>query len=134
MAFLPEGGVLQNEIEVEEMPSRTYRLDLKNKRISGHTDGLDAVKQAAYKILQTERFEYLIYSWSYGFEGDGLIGKDRLFVQSELKRRIREALLQDDRITDIEGYSITFEGDRALVQFSIISDYGTFGMEVSANV
>lgn len=134
MAVLPQGGLLQNEIETEEMSSRTYRLDLKNKRITGHTDGLDAIKQAAYKILHTDRFEHLIYSWSYGFEGDGLIGQDRLFVQSELKRRIREALLQDDRISDVSDVQISFEGDWALVQFTAISDYGSFNLEVSANV
>src|SRR5690625_3726353 len=135
MAVLPQGGiVLQDEMEEEQMPSRTYRLDLEKKRIVGHVDGLESVKQAAFLILQTERFEHLIYGFSYGFEGRCLIGQDRLYFQSEIKRRIREALLQDDRIIEIEEFQISINGDSALIQFTVVSDYGTFEMEVAQNV
>lgn len=128
---VPQGSVLQREIVFEQQPSRTYKLDLQRKRMVGKTDGLDAVKQSVYKILKTERFAHLIYDASYGFEGHGLIGHDPLFVQSELRRRISEALLQDDRVTDITDFQISLEGDSALVRFTVVSDYGTFDMEVS---
>lgn len=131
---IPQGGVLQGDIEIVQQPSRTYRLDLKNGRVSGMTDGFDAVRQAVYKIIHTERFAYLIYDPSYGYEGRGLIGKDQLFVQSEIRRRVQEALLQDDRITGVEDLQIKFEGDEARVRFTVVSDYGTFDMEVTQNV
>lgn len=131
---VPQGSLLQRGFEIKRQPSRTYRLNLRHNRISGMTDGLEAVKQAAYKILQTERFEHLIYDSSYGFEGKGLVGKDPLFVQSELRSRIREALLQDDRMTDIADMQISLQGDTALIRFTVVSDYGTFDMEVSQNV
>ena len=38
------------------MPSKTYR-------ISGYIDDKDAIVQAIYLILSTERYESLIYSW-----------------------------------------------------------------------
>lgn len=131
---VPQGGILQNDIEIEQQPSRTYRLDLANYRIVGMTDRFDAVKQAVFKILQTERFTYLIYSASYGFEGGGMVGYDRSFVQSEMKRRIREALLQDDRIISVENFQMTFEKDSALVRFTVISLYGNFEQEVMQGV
>lgn len=98
------------------------------------TDGLEAVKQAVYKIFHTERFAHLIYDGSYGFEKRGLIGKDPMFVQSEIRRRVQEALLQDDRITSVEDLQIEFDGDTAQVRFTVICDYGTFDMEVTQNV
>lgn len=131
---IPQGGTIQGGIEIEHQPSRTYRLDIERGRVIGMTDGLDAVKQAVYKIIHTERFAYLIYDSSYGYEGHGLIGKDPLFVQSEIRRRIQEALLQDDRITDIQGLQIEFEGDTARVRFTVVSDYGSFDLEVAQNV
>lgn len=131
---VPQGGTIRDDIEFVQQPSRTYRLDFERGRISGMTDGLEAVKQAVYKIFHTERFAHLIYDGSYGFEKRGLIGKDPMFVQSEIRRRVQEALLQDDRIAEIKGLQIEFEGDAARVRFTVICDYGTFDMEVTQNV
>ena len=51
-------------IKQADMPSKTYRIDFQTGRISGTVDGRDAMVQAIRKILQTERFQYLIYSWN----------------------------------------------------------------------
>ena len=60
-------------LEDETQPSLTYALDAENGRIRGKVDGLEAVKQAVYLVLSTERFAHLIYSWNYGAELDGFI-------------------------------------------------------------
>lgn len=82
----------------EHMPSMTYRMAAEKKEVRGALDGMDAVKQAVYKILQTERYKYVIYDWNYGVELEDLLGKAVSFVIPELQRRITEALLTDDRI------------------------------------
>ena len=41
----------------------TYRLG--DESIEGKTEGIEAIKQAIYKILLTERFEYEIYDDNY---------------------------------------------------------------------
>ena len=61
------GGAVEVETAASQ-PSRTYAVDWQTGRVSGFVDGTDALKQAIYKILQTERFAHLIYSWNYGFE------------------------------------------------------------------
>lgn len=134
--MIPQGSTLQaaGSIDVEEQPSRTYRMDLEKGRIGGNTDGLEAIKQAAFKILQTERFHYLIYSTNYGSEINGLVGSSPLFVQSELRRRISEALLQDDRITSIDSMQFSFTSDSVLVRFTVITNSGSFNMEVTQSV
>ncbi|GGG81760.1 DUF2634 domain-containing protein [Paenibacillus radicis (ex Gao et al. 2016)] len=136
--MIPSGGIQLTEDLVTEsqQTSRTYALNIAGGRISGFVDGLDAVKQAVFKILQTERFEHFIYSFDYGFESMNLIGGAAGYMKSELKRRIQEALLQDDRITGVSDFEMTVEGDSALVTFQVQSDYGDFlsTMEVKGNV
>lgn len=132
--MIPQGGSLQANQNIEQQPSYTYRVDFATNRISRHSDGLEAIKQAVFKILQTERFQHLIYTSNYGVELNSLVGKSRPFVQSEIKRRIKEALLQDDRIIAIEGMLVTFNGDQALVEFVVVTQYGSFRQEVRRNV
>lgn len=121
---LTQGPQADDEIDIEEQPSLTYKLDLKKKRIIGMTNDKEAVKQAIFKILQTERFEHLIYTSNYGRELDGLIGTNRLFIQSELKRRITEALKNDDRISDVIDFNFTFGESDVIVTFTALSQYG----------
>ena len=61
-------GFLEEDFEIEEQPSRTYKMYLEQEVINGFTDGLDAMKQTIYMILNTERYQYIIYSWNYGIE------------------------------------------------------------------
>ena len=115
-------------IEIEIVPeevietSRTYKLS--SDKIQGYTDGLDALKQAIYKVLNTERFEYPIYSFNYGIELEDLLGKDPVYVQIELKRRIRECLLRDDRITEVDNFKFEVNGDEIKCTFDVHSIFG----------
>lgn len=105
--------------------SRTYMVDWQTGRVGGFIDGLEALRQAIYKTLQTERFAHLIYSWAYGFEGDKLLGQTRGIVEAEAERYIAEALTADDRIDRIEGFTLTFHGKRAATAaFTAVSNIG----------
>lgn len=61
-------------------------------------DGREAMEQVIYKILNTERYRYVVYSWNYGIELMDLFGMPADYVCPVLEKRISEALLQDDRI------------------------------------
>jgi hypothetical protein len=102
--------------------SRTYKMV--GDRIQGYTDGLDALKQAIYKVLNTERYEYPIYSFNYGIELESLLGKDPIYVQIELKRRIRECLLRDDRIAEADNFRFEMAGDTIKCTFDVHSIFG----------
>lgn len=101
-------GLLDRDFSIEERPSRTHRMDAERKSIHGMTDAQDAMRQAIYKILNTERYEYEIYSWDYGIETLDLYGEPVTWVVPELERRIREALLQDTRITEVSDFEFDF--------------------------
>lgn len=130
--MLPELNSV-NQVD-DSMPSYTYNINRNTNRISGYIDNKDAIIQAIYLILQTERYESMIYNWYYGVEIDGLIGKNRDYVTSELKRCIREALLEDDRITEVTDFSITYSNDTALVQFLVQTVIGDIQMEWEVNI
>lgn len=105
--------------------SRTYMVNWQTGRVGGFIDGLEALKQAIYKIIQTERFAHLIYSWWYGFEMNQLLGQSHRIVEAEAERYFSEALTADDRIDRIEDFAITFHGKReATVTFTAISNIG----------
>lgn len=110
--------------ENDRMPSYTYYIDFDRNRIIGTVDDIEAVKQAIYLILQTERYESLIYNFYYGTEFDSLIGKSRELITSELERRIREALLEDDRIVRVTDFTIEFTSDKAIVEFTVNTIFG----------
>lgn len=124
--MIPQNIVTDNDIgfEIMEQPSNTYRIDLENKRILGYIDGIDAVKQAIYKILFTERYNYAIYSWNYGIELQDLIGKSKDFVYFNLEKRITEALLQDDRINSVDNFVFASDKGDVHVTFTVNTVFG----------
>ncbi|MDE5996031.1 MAG: DUF2634 domain-containing protein [Eubacterium sp.] len=130
--MIPEVEDNMVEIEVETEPSKTYFLDIENGRIRGFTDELEAVRQAVYLILNTERYDYLIYSWDYGVELKELIGEPKEYAYPEIKRCITEALLQDDRITAVDDFEFETGKKSVHVKFTVYTIYGD--MEVETDV
>lgn len=116
------------------MPSKTYYINRNTNRISGYIDDKDAIVQAIYLILSTERYESVIYNWYYGTEFDSLVGKDRDFVKSELKRRIAEAILEDDRILDVTDFDISFNKDVVNVVFLVETNIGDININWEVNL
>lgn len=115
MATLPAAGDGPDlaAFEIKSQPGRTHRLDLARNRTRGMTDGKEAVLQAVYLALSTERYAYPIYSRNYGVELADLVGQPRDYAMSEIKRRITEALEQDDRVTGVDGWTFE-EGPRSV--------------------
>lgn len=136
--MLPEvnemAELLASEEEIETEPSLTYKLHMEGKRILGMADELDAMKQAVYKILNTERYQYLMYSWDYGIELQDLYGEPMPYVIPELERRVKEALLQDERILEVSDFSFEVLGNELRVEFVVKTIYGEFEEEVEVEV
>lgn len=125
----------KNIIE-KSKPGYTYRMDIKNKRLVGMVDEMDAIKQSVYKILSTERYKYLIYDWRYGRELEGLIGKSPYEIQNEIHSRVKEALLMDDRILDVTQIKVLDVQDDKYIPIILTLDTteGQFMTEVVIHV
>lgn len=127
-------SALTTDLEIVEEPETIKTYKLSNDRIQGFMDSLEALQQDIYKRLNTEKYEYPIYSFSYGIETDDLIGKDRTYVQVELKRRIIECLLQDNRIQSVDNFVYSVSGDSMLCTFDVVSIYGELTITKEVNV
>lgn len=123
-------GFLDKDFEIARQPGMTYRMQTAEKRVRGYTDGREAVRQAIYKIIMTERYQYAMYSWNYGIELVDLLGEPVTYVCPELKRRITEALLWDNRIKSVDDFQFTFPQRGAVhVAFTAHTVYGDVAAE-----
>lgn len=136
MIMIPDTStILTTDLEVVTMPSKQHQMILQTTRISGMVDRLEAVRQAIYKILNTERYAYIIYSWNYGIELVDLYGKNPVYVCPELERRIKEALLQDDRITSVDSFEFDI-GTKSVVsvKFTAHTIFGDLDEEMKVKI
>lgn len=123
-------AVNMRSLRVKPFPSRTYRLGESN--IAGFVDGLEAVKQAVFHILSTERYAYSIYDDNYGVELEQFIGASLPYIEANIYAVIRDALMQDDRIVGVSVDGVTqTDHNSVLIEITVNSSLGTFGTEVS---
>lgn len=118
-------NVLTQELEEEILPSKNYKMNIQQNVINGYCDEIEAMKQVIYKILNTERYQYLIYSWDYGIELMDLFGEPISFVCPELERLIKEALEQDDRIELVDDFQFDISVKKTVdVTFTVHTIFG----------
>lgn len=126
--------LLENLETVAEQTSRTYCLDIEKNTISNFCDGVQAMRQTIYCILNTERFNHLIYSWNYGIETEHLIGANTTYIIPELERVITEALLQDTRIAEVKEFNFDVEKNKVIVKFTVVTTVGDIEIEKVVNI
>ena len=132
--MIPNIDILVDKITEKTYSTRTYKIIVDVDRISGHVDGLESIAQAIYLILSTERYEHIIYSWDYGVELLDLCGKPTSYVMSELPRRIKEALIQDDRISDVVDFTFEKKRNSLLTKFTVVTKLGNISNELEVAV
>lgn len=135
MALLPEGINIGADTEVvfEDYPTYTYYVDPLTKQINGMVDGLSAMVQAVEIIMSVERYMFQIYTKNFGIEFEGLIGESYGFVMSELKRRIRDAFVPDNRIVEARDFKFEAEPVQGILtlSFTVITVFGDFLYETT---
>lgn len=134
MALLPTASNTSTELKIESQPNKSYKMLVDDEKVLGTVDDLEAIEQACYKILNTERYQYVIYSWNYGVELQDLFGKPIPYVFSELPRRIREALTQDDRVTDVTDFDLSNNKGDVLAKFKVVTARGVIEMQKGVRI
>lgn len=132
---------LEADFDMESEPSLTYAMKVsdepekKDSIFLGNVDGEAAIRQAIMKILNTERYEHEIYSWDYGIELQDLYGMPMSYVMSEIKERIEDALLADDRIEAVDDFEVEIAGKRTLhCSFTAITTQGEITEEMEVEM
>lgn len=125
---------LEQDFEPENQPTHTYKMNLERELVQGYTDDLEAIKQAIYKILSTERYQYVMYSRNYGIELLDLFGEPISYVCPELERRISEALTWDDRIQSVDNFEFSAaKKGEVHVSFTAHTVFGDVNAERTVN-
>lgn len=112
--------------DVITMP-KEYGLDFKTGQLTGEiVEGIEAIKVWIWNCLHVQRFRHPIYSWDYGADLEQYIGQEvtQEFLNTDCEDEIRETMLVNPYITDIEDFSASFEKDRLLISFRVITKFG----------
>lgn len=125
---------LIDDFDIKEQTSNTYKLIYLKDRLKGFTDEIEALKQTIYFILNTERYDYLIYDWNYGFQIKDLIGQNPNDILQTIQARISDALIQDTRITEVSNFSFDVIKNKVKTTFTIKSIFGDLQQEVNINL
>ncbi|WP_101774005.1 DUF2634 domain-containing protein [Peptostreptococcus faecalis] len=139
--MIPKTGITQEQFEslIDNNEKNKYQnKDFKlrdDNTIGGYVDGIEAVKQAIFFILQTERYSSHTMSDDVGIELYDLYGKDPALIESTLVRLIRECILADDRIESIEDMNLK-RVKRGVYEFSatVISNIGEVAVKEEVNI
>ena len=133
MSLFPfmEGQDESNEEEKKEL--REYGFDFEKQRLTGEiVYNEEALKVWIYHTLRTNRYMFSAYSWDYGQDVNELIGKvyEKGYIDSEIERRVKEAILINEDIKRVYDFDITFKDGQLAGNFKVESIYG----EVVVNV
>lgn len=131
--MIPNIPILQENFNELEYGNETYKIQMfedGDDCIRGKVNDINAIKQAIYLILNTERYAYNIYSWNYGVELVDLIGQPLPYVTVILPRRIEEALTQDDRIKDVQDFKFKYNKNKLHTTFTVITTVGEIPSEL----
>ena len=134
MELLPTVDVYADDV-IEENRSSLVHCIKNTTQFVGTVDDINSVKQACFCMLATERGIHKIYDEDYGLQTFDLIGKDYSYIASELKRRITETLLNDDRITDVRDFYIEkIKKDGIHLSFIVECIFGNIAMDKTIKV
>lgn len=126
--------ILTADLTITVQPSKNYKMFFNKQTIVGTVDEQNAMLQVIYKILNTERYQYIIYSWNYGIELLDLYGQEVDYVCSELERRITEALIVDDRISACTNFEFDISTKKqVVVTFTVMTIFGEVEVEKAVN-
>ena len=123
--MLPLSNIdLSQGIVFQDQPSLTWIADPVTNRLRGRGDNWEAVRQAVEVIVNVERFKWQIYTPNFGTDYDGLLGTEPGYAASELRRRLEDAFLPDNRILGIKDYAYTFQDVSLTVTFTALTVFG----------
>lgn len=122
---------MQESIDEEISPTKTYRMHVNSERIYGNIDDVEALKQMIYKNLNTEYGVHIIYP-TFGMPLQDLFGQPKNYVYVELTRRIEECLTKDDRVLSVTDFNYLRDRsprDELSMSFVVNSVYGDIEIE-----
>lgn len=94
--------------------------------------GREAVLAWAWKALQTQRYRYEIYTWSYGNDCESLIGQPYTddLKRAEAVRYVRECLEINPYIRELTHIQVGFRDGQLTIRCRLQTIYGEVNVVV----
>lgn len=105
-----------------------YGIDFAFGRMTGKkVTEKEAIKCWIWNCIKTERYKYAIYSDQYGVELEQYIGQvpEREYIQTDIQQDITDALMQNQYITAVHDFNITFGDDDINIALTVDTLYGS---------
>jgi hypothetical protein len=104
-----------------------YEIDFDTMTLTGRLiTGLDSVKQWIRLCLETPRYRYTQYPWTYGQDFEDMIG--RSYSEGDLKpileKMVNEAFSMNTEIKSVTNFDVKKSGDHVTMTFTVSTDYG----------
>lgn len=120
-------NTIESISEEEEKPSKTYKLDLDNGRITNFIDEKEAIEQYIRKAIMTPRFKCLLYGSNYGSEIEAVMRANHWNreIEKAVVPGLVKSALNDSRILDVYDFSFEDGEDCLYINFSADTIFGT---------
>lgn len=110
-----------------------FGIDFATGKLTGkRVEGSEAVKVWAWLALKTARYRFRQFTWQYGSELEDLIGTQYTaeYTESQARHMVEDCLKVNKYISGITDFSCKINGDKLILQFTILTDFGRESMEV----
>ena len=121
-----EDEEITEELADDLATPREFGIDVGTEQLTGIVvEGIEAIKVWIYIALQVARYRYFICSWQYGSEIEDLYGKgySAEHLESEISRMIKECLLVNDYIEQVEVTNATYRLGRLSATVTVTTIY-----------
>ncbi|MBS5651975.1 MAG: DUF2634 domain-containing protein [Eubacterium sp.] len=121
-----EDEEITEELADDLATPREFGIDFATGQLTGIVvEGIEAIKVWIYIALQVARYRYFICSWQYGSEIEDLYGKgySAEHLESEISRMIKECLLVNDYIEQVEVTNATYRLGRLSATVTVTTIY-----------
>ena len=124
-AYIEDEEITEELADDLETPHE-FGIDFTTGQLTGIVvEGIEAIKVWIYIALQVARYRYFICSWQYGSEIEDLYGKgySAEHLESEIGRMIKECLLVNDYIEQVEVTNATYKLGRLSATVTVTTIY-----------
>ena len=124
-AYIEDEEIME-ELADDLTTPREFGIDFATGQLTGMVvEGIEAIKAWIYIALQVARYRYFICSWQYGSEIEDLYGKgySAEHLESEISRMIKECLLVNDYIEQVEVTNATYRLGRLSATVTVTTIY-----------
>lgn len=124
-AYIEDEEIME-ELADDLATPREFGIDFATGQLTGIVvEGIEAIKVWIYIALQVARYRYFICSWQYGSEIEDLYGKgySAEHLESEISRMIKECLLVNDYIEQVEVTNATYRLGRLSATVTVTTIY-----------